>query len=142
MPLIHDITNDIKNDLKTARKVWLPWWGVMCWMGASGLIIGLLLALGRFDLALPTLSCVGTVLFTIICEWKLRRHLWFWITMSSIAALHVPLILFVPWTTKWVPALAVAAISSLDFCVMLTILSVVRKFMEGTKRRHADGVGN
>jgi len=35
------------------------------------------------------------------------------------------------WTTKWVPAIAIAAIDSADLIVMLTILSVVGKFMEG-----------
>ena len=50
---------------------------------------------------------------------------------AILAALHVPLVLYVPWTTKWVPALAIAAIDSADFCVILAILSVVGKFMGG-----------
>jgi hypothetical protein len=50
--------------------------------------------------------------------------------MTILAALHVPLILFVPWTTKWVPAIAIAAIDSADLIAMLAILSVVGKFME------------
>jgi len=41
--------------------------------------------------------------------------------------------LFVPWTSKWVPALAIAAIDSADLIVMLAILSVVGKYMEGPK---------
>jgi len=51
--------------------------------------------------------------------------------MSIMAALHVPLILFVPWTTQWVPALAIAAIDSVDFFVILAILSILGNFMEG-----------
>jgi hypothetical protein len=53
--------------------------------------------------------------------------------MTIVAALHVPLMLFVPWTSKWVPALAIAAIDSADLIVMLAILSVVGKYMEGPK---------
>ena len=71
--------------------------------------------------------------FAIAVQRKLRRRVWFWITMTIIAILHVPLILFVPWTTKWVPAIAIAAIDSADLIVMLTILSLVGKFMEGSK---------
>jgi len=73
------------------------------------------------------------VAIAIAMRWKLRRHVWFWIMMTLIAALHVSLILFVPWTTKWVPALAIAAIDSADLIVMLAILSVVGKFVEGPK---------
>jgi hypothetical protein len=77
------------------------------------------------------MNCVGMLVFAVAVKWKLRRHAWFWGTMALLAALHVPLILFVPWTTKWVPALAIAAIDSADFCVILAILSVVGKFMGG-----------
>ena len=53
--------------------------------------------------------------------------------MVVIAALHVPLILFVPWTTKWVPALAITVITTGDFCLILWILILVGKFMEKPK---------
>ena len=48
-----------------------------------------------------TLCCqYGTALrYLVSClalKWKLRRHAWFWGTMAILAALHVPLILFVP----------------------------------------------
>ena len=36
-----------------------------------------------------------------------------------------------PWTTQWVPALAIVAIDSADLIVILTTISVVGKFMEG-----------
>jgi hypothetical protein len=129
MPLIQDI----KDDVGAAKKIRLPWWGMLCWIAACGLIVWLLISLGRFDLALPTLNGVAVIGFTIALKRGLGRHAWFWGTMIILAALHVPLILFVPWTTKWVPALAIAAIDSADLIVMLTILSVVGRFMEGPK---------
>ena len=89
--------------------------------------------LGRLDLELPTFNCLLVLGFTVAVKWKLRRHTWFWGTMAILAALHVPLILFVPWTTKWVPALVIAAIDSGYLIVMLAILSVVGKFVEGPK---------
>ena len=48
-------------------------------------------------------------------------------TMAILAAFHVLLILFVPWTTKWVPALVVVPIAIADLYVMLGILSIVEK---------------
>ena len=126
MPIIQDI----KNDLREAKTIRLPWWGILCWMAGCALIELLLLALGRFDLGLPVLNSIAVVGFTIALKRKLTRHGWFWGTMICLAALHIPLVLFVPWTTRWVPALAIAAIDSADLIAMLAILAVVGKFME------------
>jgi hypothetical protein len=43
------------------------------------------------------------VAVAIALRWKLRQQVWFWITMTILAALHLPLILLVPWSTKWIP---------------------------------------
>ena len=85
---------------------------------------------GRLDLARPTLAWVGIIAIAIVMRWQLRRHVWFWIAMTLIAALHVPFILFVPWTTQWVPAIVIIPIGMADLGVILAILSVVGKFME------------
>jgi len=121
MPIIQDI----KNDIREAKTIRIPWRGMLCWMAVCGLIEWLLIDLGRFDLGLPVLNSIAVVGYTIALKRKLGRHVWFWITMAILAALHVPLVLFVPWTTMWVPALAIAAIDSGDLILMLTILSVV-----------------
>jgi hypothetical protein len=125
MPLVQDI----KNDIAGAKKIRIPWWGVLLWMAGCGLFDWLLISLGRFDLALPALNSVAVVGFTIALKRELGRYLWFWVTMAILAALHVPLVLFLPWTSKWVPAIAIAAIDSGDLIVMLAILAVVGKFM-------------
>jgi hypothetical protein len=41
--------------------------------------------------------------------------------------------LLIPWTTEWVPALAIAVIDSADLIMILAILSVAGKLMGGTK---------
>ena len=121
----------IDDDIRAAKKIWLPWWGVLSWMALCLPVVWLLDHLGRLDLALPTLNCIAVLGFLIKVKWKLRRCAWFWITMTIIAALHVLLLLFIPWTTKWVPAIAIAAIDSADFIVVLAILSIVGKYLEG-----------
>ena len=126
MPIIQDI----KNDIREAKAIRIPWWGMLCWMAACGLVELLLLRLGRFDLGLPALNSIAVVGFAIALKRKLGRHVWFWGIMAAIAALHVPLVLFVPWGTRWVPALAIAAIDSGDLIAILAILAVVGKFME------------
>jgi len=73
------------------------------------------------------------VALAIVMRWKLRRHVWFWITMTFLAALHLPLIVFVRWTTKWVPAVVIAPFGIADLYAMFWLLAVVGKFMEGPK---------
>lgn len=132
------LANDIKGDIKAAKKIRLPWWGVLGLILGSVPIYWLFDHLGRLNFALPALNCVGIIGFAIAVKWKLRRFAWFWGTMTILVALHVPLVLFVPWTTKWIPALLIAAIDSADLIVMLAILTIVGKFMSGPKTAEAE----
>ena len=81
-------------------------------------------------MSLPVLNCIAVFGFLIALKWKLRRRIWFWCIMIFIAALHVPLILFIPWTTQWVPALAIGMIDSADFCVIVWVLAAAGRLME------------
>jgi hypothetical protein len=120
----------LDDDLKSAKQMRLPWWGVLCGIIGTALIAWLFDHLGRFDLARPALYSVAMLGVTVVIKWKLRRHLWFWITMTVIVALHVLLVLFVPWNTKWVPAIVIIPIGIVDLCAMLAVLSVVGKFVQ------------
>jgi hypothetical protein len=108
----------------------LPWWGVLCGILGTVLLALLFDYFGRFDLVRPSLISAAMVALAIVMRWKLRRHVWFWVTMTVIGAIHVLLILSVPWTTKWVPAIVIIPIGIADLYAMLWILSVVRKFAE------------
>ena len=125
------LANDVGSEIKAAKKLRLPWWGVLCGIVGSFLCAWLFDNFGKLDLVLPALNSIAVLGFMLVLKRKLWRHAWFWGTMAVIAALHVPLILFGPWTTRWVPALAIAAIDSADLIVILTILSVVGKLVEG-----------
>jgi hypothetical protein len=121
---------DFKNEIRAAKKIRLPWWVQLCLLIGSGLSAALFDHFGRLDLVLPVLNSIVVLGFLVALKWKLRRFVWFWITVTIVAALHVPLILVIPWTTKWVPALAIAVIDTADFCVLLAILSVIGKFVQ------------
>jgi hypothetical protein len=129
MPLI----NDIKKDAKVAKKMRLPWWGVLLGIIGSTLSAWLFEHFGRLDIALPTLISIGTLGFAVAIKWKLKRRVWFWITIIIIVALHVPLILFVPWTIKWVPAPLIVPFCIADLILMLMIISVIGRLIEGPK---------
>lgn len=111
----------------------LPWWGVLCVILGALAVLILFDHFGQLALARPTMISAAMLVIVIAMRWKLKRYVWFWITMIVFAALHVPLILFVPWTIKWVPALAIIPIGIADLFIMLWVLSVVGKFMKGRK---------
>ena len=47
--------------------------------------------------ALAAWVCTTALVMSIRFFWNRRRHLWFWVTVTILAALHVLLILYVPW---------------------------------------------
>jgi hypothetical protein len=53
--------------------------------------------------------------------------------MVILAALHLPLILLVPWTTKWIPALVIIPIGFADLYAMLWVVSAVGRLIGGPK---------
>jgi hypothetical protein len=127
------LANEVKSDIREAKKMRLPWWAVVCLLVFGMPLPWLFDHFGELSLFLPIFNCVAVLGFMLALKRKLWPQAWFWITMTVIAALHVPLILFVPWGTRWVPALVIAVIDSVDFCLILWILSVVGKLVDGPK---------
>jgi hypothetical protein len=71
------------------RKMRLPWWGVLCVILGGLPVLILFDYFGKFNLARPTLTSAVVVVVAIALRWKLKGHVWFWITMTILAALHV-----------------------------------------------------
>jgi hypothetical protein len=119
--------------MQKKKPMILPWWGVLCVIIGSMALSLVFYRFGRFDLVRPTGISIIVLGFAIVMRWKLRRHVWFWITMTVIAALHVPLILFVPWSTRWVPAFVIAPIAIGDLFAILVTLKLIGKFADRLK---------
>jgi hypothetical protein len=108
----------------------LSWWGTLSVIFGTVILALLFVYFGRFDLARPSLISFAMLALAIVMRWKLIRNAWFWMTMIFLAALHLPLILFVPWNAKWIPAIVIAPFGIADLYAMLWVISIVRKFME------------
>lgn len=127
------LDSETENDIRVAKKLWLPWWAVLLLLLVGTPSVWLFDHFGRLDLFLPTWNTIFVLGFLVVVKRKLWRHAWFWIVMTFITATHVELILLIPWTTKWVPAVAIGAIDSLDFTVLLTIINYFGRLTEGPK---------
>lgn len=127
------LIDDVRNDITAAKKLRVPRRGLL-WIGVGSLpIYWLFDHSGKLSMALPVLNFIAVFAFLIALKWKFRHRIWFWALFVVLAAFHVELILFIPWTTKWVPALAIAVIDSADFCLIVWIFAAVGRLMEGPK---------
>lgn len=126
MPLIRDI----RDDLRDAKRIRFSSWAMVCWLATCGVIVWLLDSLDRFDLALPTLNSIAVIGFLAVLKRPFWRRGWFIVTIAVLALLHIPIIVFVPWTTKWIPALLVAVIDSADLVAMLALFAVAKRLAD------------
>jgi hypothetical protein len=111
--------------VENTKQLTLSWKGLVS-VFVGTLLMGLLFVhFGRFDLARPTFFSVVVIVFATAMKWELRRHVWFWAVMVAAAALHIVLILFVPWTTRWVPALVMLPIAAADVGAILSIIKLL-----------------
>jgi hypothetical protein len=76
--------------------------------------------------------CAGMFVGAVKMRWYLRNRPWFWITIACLLALHVPLILCVPWTSRWVPAVVMLPIGLLDILIILACVASVEKLAKGS----------
>lgn len=120
---------NFRRDLGAAKRIHLPWWMLLALALSAAFCAALFDHIGRIDLALPVMNSLVVFGYLIKLRWNLKTRIWFWGTMIVCAALHVPLMMSIPWTIKWVPPFAIATLDTVDFWVILAILSVIGRFM-------------
>lgn len=101
----------------------------------TGLIIAALLApvylvfvyFDKPDIGLTASYCLVPLLFAIRIRWELRKHAWFWVVMTIVLALHVPLIVSWHWPNRWIPGLALLPLAAADCAIILGILKIAER---------------
>lgn len=79
---------------------------------------------------LPTSLCAAMIVAAIWWRWDLSDRPWFWGTVAIITALHLPLIMFVHWTTHWIPAAVSTPFCLVDGLLILKIFSLGERFID------------
>ena len=123
------VSRQVRTDIKAAKKIWLPWRVLLPSIVGCILVFMLFDHYGKLNMALPVLNCAAVFGLLIYLKWTLRRQPLFWATVAMLLAVHILLIWYIPWTLKWVPAVAIAGISSVDFCLMLWALAAVETLL-------------
>ena len=125
------IASDVRGDIKAAKKLRLPRRAILPGIAVGSFCAWLFDRFGILNLFLPVWNCVAVLGFMLALQRNIWSRAWFWVAMTSIAALHVAVILYIPWGTRWVPALAIAGIDSIDLCATLWLLDAVGRFVDG-----------
>jgi hypothetical protein len=77
------------------------------------------------------------VVFAMALKWELRRRVWFWAVILTVVAMHLLLILSVPWTTRWISALVMTPIAAADVAGIVALITILEKpFGKATPREN------
>jgi hypothetical protein len=74
--------------------------------------------------------CATVIFLAVKFRWELHKKKWFWPTVVAIVLAHLPLILYVPWTSNWVPSFLIFPLCLVDFVVTLILIHQVEKRMK------------
>jgi hypothetical protein len=89
----------------------------------------LFIYLGKADMGLTVFIVLGVSIVAIKIQWNLRKHLWFWLIIVFIFALHVPLFFIIRWPQGNVPGLFYGLPFGLvDFLIISGALRLAEKF--------------
>lgn len=112
------------------KQLRLSWKSGLAVFGGTIIIALLFLYFGKLELARPTVFSIGAVGIAVAVKWKLKNRTWFWAAIVMIAALHIPLILFVPWTTRWIPAIVMTPFLIADIAIILALIKLLEKLID------------
>jgi hypothetical protein len=107
------------------------WWLVGTVLGAAA-FWPYLYHIHRLELVYPIGAAVISIMGVVWVSSELRGQLWFWATIVVVAALHVPIILYIPWRAGWIPAPLIFIFCVADAMIILGIIQAIQKLKDGT----------
>ena len=81
---------------------------------------------------------VGMIATAVWIYWDLRKRVWFWATITILVLLHVPLVLFVPWSNTDYPGVVLLPIGLLDLAIVYGCIKLVEKVMNKSSKSEQD----
>jgi hypothetical protein len=96
----------------------------------SSPILILFACLGEFYRGIGAWICAELILLVIWARWDLRKHSWFWITITFAAFLQIPFILFVPWQNRDLTWFSLLPAAVTDYAMVYGCIKLVEKLMK------------
>jgi hypothetical protein len=76
----------------------------------------------------------GVIATAVRACWDLRKYAWFWTTAAVLIALHVFLVVHIPWTDKSYPGYTLLPFGALDYGIMYGSFKLAGKLMRRSDR--------
>ena len=124
------IIDDVKRDIQSVRKIHVSQRAMLFIIFGGLIVTAIFRNFGQPRLSLPLMNFAAVVTFALIVKWNLRRRAWFWVTIVALVAAHLFAIVLIPWTSKWVPAFAIAIFDTIALMEILAVLSVAARLFE------------
>jgi hypothetical protein len=94
---------------------------------------------GKADMGLTLFIVLGVSIVAIKIRWNLRKHVWFWVIIAVIFALHVPLFFMIRWTHGNVPGIFYGLpFGLIDFVIISEGLALAEKLFAKSSSSSGD----
>jgi hypothetical protein len=76
---------------------------------------------------------VIVIMYAARACWNLRKHAWLWVTLAIVIAVHVLLVLLIPWTSKSYPGTLLLPVAAVDYGIVYGVIKLIEKMMKGSQ---------
>jgi hypothetical protein len=114
-----------KEDKARLKRMRLPGRSILPLIVVAVCVCWLFDSMGRLELFIPVTASIAAFVLILVVKWRLRRYVWFWVTITVFAALHVAMLRLVAWPKGRIPAATSTGAGIIDIFAMLAIISVV-----------------
>ena len=92
-------------------------------------VFSIALFFGQPELGLSACISIAILLIALRATWKLREHVWYWVTVAVAAALQIPFNFYVPLSSHAYRGVTLVAFGLLDFFVVWGCIKTAEKLM-------------
>ena len=87
---------------------------------------------GKLQYGRSTLLATATVLIIVKIYPELYGRAWFWLTMTVMAALQIPLVMLLSWPNTYISSRVMMAVVLPDAALMIGVITLVQKIFRGS----------
>ena len=86
--------------------------------------------------ALAAWAIATALVLSVQACWEMRKHPWFWVVVAVLTALHVLLVLYIPWPAVYttIGGPAFVPFGLLDFAIFLGCMKLIEKVVRRAGR--------
>jgi hypothetical protein len=93
-------------------------------------VMALFFVIGRPDLARPAFIAIGAAVFAVRQKWEYHRRRWFWLVVAGVILLHLPILVYVVFPNRWIPAVLLMPFALADYVVMIVAIRIAANLFE------------